>query len=436
MPLLPSAEFTVAALPPALFLFEAQAGAWLWTAACLALGGAAAVFLPRAFRPRPPSTRRPAAPQFDPAVAQGQKMEAIGRLAGGIAHDFNNLLTVIGGNCQLARLGLPAGHPSVALIDEATAAADRAAALTAQLLLFSRQKPIELTRLDLNKAVEQALALLRRLIGEHIVVAARPGAGLPRVLAAHGLISQVLLNLAVNARDAMPRGGKLTIETAAARGPRGEPLARLVVTDTGCGIPQEVLPHIFEPFYTTKEIGKGTGLGLATVYGIVRSLGGEVRVRSRIDYGTCFEIDLPAAPGSAEEAAAAAPAPAAPVRAAVVLLVEDEGAVRSVCEKALAAAGFEVIAADRPDAALEQLERHGMRIDLLLTDVVMPVMSGRELARAVRGKFPQIRTLYMSGYVRDELGYEDSRGEELWFIQKPFAPDALVARVRQTLEGS
>jgi CheY-like chemotaxis protein len=287
--------------------------------------------------------------------------------------------------------------------------------------------------MDLNEVLAETGKLLRRLIGEHIELHTSLASDLPRVRAAPGLIQQVILNLAVNGRDAMPQGGRLRLETCRASLPSGV-FARLTVTDTGCGIDPEVLPHIFEPFFTTKEVGKGTGLGLATVYGIVQSLQGEIRVHSVKGLGTTIEIDLPEAPGQDEPLAVTVEsAPAAPSDA-LVLLVEDEDGVREVCRLALEMAGYRVVTANSAAQAIQCRQELQKPIDLLITDMVMPGMNGRDLARVVRQVQPRARVLYMSGYVADDLGDVDSLGEELHFLQKPFTPRVLVGKVREVLE--
>jgi CheY-like chemotaxis protein len=319
-------------------------------------------------------------------------------------------------------------------------AGEQAAALTRQLLAFSRHGAVAPHPLDLNRVVRDAADLLERLIGDRAAVRLVAAPGLPPVVAEPGQLAQVLLNLAVNAADAMPGGGTFTLTTAAP-----EPgWVRLTAADTGTGMTDEAKARAFEAGFTTKPVGKGTGLGLATVYGIVRGFGGRVRFTSELGRGTAFEIDLPAAPGAAPAALpehptaevtldATRPAPALPPAPAVVLLVEDEEAVCALLRHVLEAAGHTVLAAGAPDAALQLLGQHPGRLDLLLTDVVLPGLSGRQLADRVRAARPDARVLFMSGYTAEEVREQGVSEEQVEFLHKPFLPRDLVERVARVL---
>ncbi|HSL47701.1 MAG TPA: response regulator [Candidatus Deferrimicrobiaceae bacterium] len=382
--------------------------------------------------------------RLEAQLRQAQKMEAVGQLAGGVAHDFNNLLTVIGGRCylMLSKLG-----PEDALrreVELVRGAAERAARLTHQLLAFSRKQALEPRVLDLNEMVTGIEPLLRRLIGEHIEVSVRPGAGLGRVKADPGQVEQVILNLAVNARDAMPQGGQLILETADAVVDEGAARAHdlasgsyvvLSVTDSGHGMDAAIRAQIFEPFFTTKEVGKGTGLGLATVYGIVKQSGGFIEVESEPGRGASFKVCLPRVE---EEAAAAEPAKASGTRlrgSETVLLVEDDESLRTLAREILTVQGYAVLEAASPREALRIHQTHERRIDLLLTDVVMPEMNGQQLADHLKIARPDMAVLFMSGYTGaalTQLGGTEFAGH---LLQKPFTPDGLSRRVREVLGG-
>jgi len=375
---------------------------------------------------------------------QSQKMEAVGQLAGGIAHDFNNLLTAILGNTQLLLRELPPGDSKRGDVEEIRKASERAASLTRQLLAYSRRQMLQPVVLDLNVVVAEMDKLLRRLIGEHIALVTVLAPGLGRVKADPNQLEQVIVNLAVNARDAMPEGGKLTIETAnvdldetfaqAHLGSVPGAYAMLAVTDTGFGMDATVRAHLFEPFFTTKEVGKGTGLGLATVYGIVKQSDGYISVYSEPGHGSSFKIYLPRIATPAR--AAAGPQKGGPARGTeTVLVVEDEPAVLSLSRRALEAQGYVVLAASDAASALRVVERHGGMIHLLLTDVVMPGLSGRELADQLAGQRPGIRVLYMSGYPGDAVVQHGTLPSGSAFLQKPFSPDGLARKVRDLLDA-
>jgi PAS domain S-box-containing protein len=376
---------------------------------------------------------------------QSQKMEAVGQLAGGIAHDFNNLLTAILGNTQLLLRELPPGDSKRGDVEEIRKASERAASLTRQLLAYSRRQMLQPEILDLNVVVAEMDKMLRRLIGEHIALVAVPASDLGRVRADPNQIEQVIVNLAVNARDAMPDGGKLTIETSnvdidetfaqAHLGSVPGSYAMLAVTDTGAGMDASVRAHLFEPFFTTKEVGKGTGLGLATVYGIVKQSGGYISVYSEPGRGSSFKIYLPRIATPVD--AAPGPQKGGPARGSETLLVvEDEPAVLALSRRALEAQGYVVLAASDAAAALRVVERHGGTIHLLLTDVVMPGLSGRELADRLTVQRPGIRVLYMSGYPGDAVVQHGTLPSGSAFLQKPFSPDGLARKVRDVLDAN
>jgi two-component system NtrC family sensor kinase len=381
--------------------------------------------------------------RLETALRQAQKMEAIGSLASGIAHDFNNLLTAILGFTELTLSQLDGAHPVRPDLEEVEKAATSAAALTRQLLAFSRKQILQPEVLDLNAAVDRIEKLLRRTLGENISLLTHLATPLGRVMADAGQIEQVILNLAVNARDAMPEGGALTIETKnvvldadyAIQHPDASagPHVLIAISDTGIGMDATVQSHLFEPFFTTKERGKGTGLGLATVYGIVSQSGGSVSVYSEVGYGTTFNIYLPVA-GSAVQPAN--PLPVEPARGTeTILLVEDQPEVLAVTRSTLERHGYTVIAAASALEALQQARIHGSTVALLLTDVVMPGMSGRELATTLRRDRPALRVLYMSGYTDGIIVHHGVLDPDVSFIQKPFTLNALLARVRERLDA-
>jgi PAS domain S-box-containing protein len=376
---------------------------------------------------------------------QSQKMEAVGQLAGGIAHDFNNLLTAILGNTQLLLRELPPGDAMRGDVEEIRKASERAAGLTRQLLAYSRRQMLQPEILDLNVVVADMDRMLRRLIGEHIAFVTVPAPDLGRVRADPSQIEQVLVNLVVNARDAMSEGGRLTIETANVEldaeyaqehlGASPGAYTMLAVTDTGTGMDATVRAHLFEPFFTTKEVGKGTGLGLATVYGIVKQSGGHISVYTEVGQGSSFKVYLPRVHRPPPATAPAAPRPTVPHGSETLLVVEDDAAVLSLTCRALEAEGYTILCASDPTDALRIVERHGGEIHLLLTDVVMPGMSGRELAQQMAARRDGIRILYMSGYPGDAAVHKGALTRGSAFLQKPFSPDVLLRKVRETLDG-
>jgi signal transduction histidine kinase len=377
---------------------------------------------------------------------QSQKMESIGQLAGGVAHDFNNILTIIQGHASLIGMHqdlLPKISESV---HEISFAAEHAASLTRQLLTFSRRQVIQPGDLDLNETVDGITKMLGRVLGEDITLHFKPSAVLPCIWADPGMVEQILMNLAVNARDAMPNGGSLAIRTTrekvdqsfAQRNP--EALAGdftcLTVSDTGCGISAENLSKIFEPFFTTKEIGKGTGLGLATVYGIVKQHQGWINVRSELNEGTTFALYFPARTARPGKVKAAAPREVIRGGKETILLVEDEPALRMLVRNVLESYGYTVFEADCGPAALESWRDHQSKIKLLLTDLVMPGgVSGRELAQQLCQQQPALRVIYSSGYSADTMGKEWRLREGINFLQKPYPPRRLAQCVRECLDG-
>ena len=377
-------------------------------------------------------------------LRQSQKMEAIGQLAGGVAHDFNNLLGVIIGYSELLLRDIAAGSPAARRMNEIRNAADRAASLTKQLLAFSRRQVLQPRVLDLNAVVSEAQTMLARVISENVELVTVLPPGLGRVRADPGQIHQVILNFAVNARDAMPRGGRLTLETRnfeidSSNVDRHVGLAPgryvvLLVSDTGHGMPPEVLEHMFEPFYTTKEQGQGTGLGLATVYGVVTQSGGHVEVESAVGLGTTFKVYLPRADGTPDEAPAVTTEALPPV-STTVLLIEDAEPLRDMVQEILEADGYRVIAAENADRALEAASSHTGKIALVITDVVMPGMSGPEVAERLQVLRPGTRVLFMSGYTDEAIGQHGVIDSATHFIQKPFSAEALLRMVREVLAG-
>jgi PAS domain S-box-containing protein len=382
--------------------------------------------------------------RLEAQLLQSQKMESVGRLAGGVAHDFNNLLGVITGYGELLRRHVPDDTRLRKYVDDILRAAARAADLTRQLLAFSRQQVLQLRILDLNAVVAQMETMLRRLIGEDIQFVTIFDDHLAPVKADPGQIEQVLMNLAVNARDAMPRGGCLTIETAntdldaayarSRPGVEPGPHVMLAVSDTGQGMDPETLSRIFEPFFTTKEAGKGTGLGLATVHGIVKQCGGHIFVYSEPKHGTTFKIYLPRVERTDAEAEAIVTEPEPQRGFETVMLVEDEESLRDLVRECLEVSGYSILEARHAGHALEIAEEHTAPIHLMITDVVMPGMSGRELAEHVTTFHAETRVLYMSGYTDDAVILHGILVADVAFLQKPFTAEMLARKVREVLD--
>jgi two-component system cell cycle sensor histidine kinase/response regulator CckA len=383
--------------------------------------------------------------RLEEQLLQSQKMEAVGRLAGGIAHDFNNLLTAVAGYSELLLRELPEGDPLRESAEEIRQAGNRAAALTQQLLAFSRRQVLEPRVLDLNAVITGMERMLRRVIGEDVELMTALDPELWRARADPGQIEQAILNLVVNARDAMPRGGRLTLETANVEldekfaghyatihpGPH----VMLAVSDTGVGMDADLQARLFEPFFTTKEHGKGTGLGLSTTYGIVKQSGGSIWVYSEPGHGTTFKIYLPRCEEPLEDRAVPPPAREAAPGTETVLLVEDEPEVRRLVEKLLRLKGYRVLSAASPAEAVTISKRHEAAIELLLTDVIMPGMNGRELSRVLAANRPRMRVLYMSGYTDAAMSQQGILPPGTAFLSKPFTPEALSRKVRDVLDN-
>ena len=382
--------------------------------------------------------------QLENQLRQSQKMEAVGRLAGGVAHDFNNLLAVITGYCDLLLRKLQPESPERSEVEEIRNAADGASSLTRQLLAFSRRQVVELRVLDLNLVVERLEKMLRRITGEDVELVTRFAPDLPSIRADAGQLEQVLMNLVVNSRDAMPTGGRLLIETAAVD--LGDDYVRehhgavpghyvmLAVTDTGCGMDEQTRAHIFEPFFTTKGVGEGTGLGLATVYGIVKQSNGFIWVYSEVGKGTTFKIYLPQVDEAAEAPSATVSDPASLQGSEAILVVEDSPQLRTLIREVLELHGYQVLDAPNGQEALAVAARPGTHVDLLLTDVIMPGMNGRELADQLSARQPGLKVVFASGYTADALtryGVEQGSG----YLQKPFSPKVLATKVREILDA-
>jgi two-component system cell cycle sensor histidine kinase/response regulator CckA len=375
-------------------------------------------------------------------LLQTQKMEAVGRLAGGVAHDFNNLLTVILGHAQMMQRDLPAGDPMREDLEEVNKAGQRATALTRQLLLFSRQQVANARVVDINGLLAEMDKMVRRIIGEDIELSSKPAADGSGVLVDPNHFEQVILNLVVNARDAMPTGGKLTLTTAnvdlddayagAHLGVKAGPYVMLAVSDTGCGMDPGTRARIFEPFFTTKQVGKGSGLGLSTVFGIVEQAQGSITVDSEVGRGTTFNIYLPRATLDAGPPAVAA-APILPRGVETILLVEDDDQVRKVTRAVLTRNGYTVLEAANAAEAFQICETHSGRIHLLLSDVVMPKISGPEVAKRIVRARPETRVLCMSGHTDEALFRHGILDAGVSFIQKPMTPESLLAKVREVL---
>jgi two-component system cell cycle sensor histidine kinase/response regulator CckA len=360
-------------------------------------------------------------------LAQAMKMEAVGRLAGGVAHDFNNLLTVIAGYAELVSATLNTPDFRIEDLDEIKRAAHRASLLTRQLLAFSRKQVLRPEVLDINVVVREVGRLVSRLIGEDIELVLETTAAPLPVFGDRSQVEQVLMNLAVNARDAMPSGGRLIIRTAG-----NESSVFLIVTDTGVGIPLDILEHVFEPFFTTKEVGKGTGLGLSTAYGIVKQSKGDIKVHSEVNKGTVFTISLP----RACETVQAPPHDTVemPQGGETILLVEDEDQARELVEQVLLRLGYDVLTAADGGKAIDLCQRYRGRISLLITDIVMAHASGPQVYAQVSSLVPDIAVLYMSGYTGETILARGVREEGVSYLQKPFTPATLARKVREVLD--
>ena len=396
----------------------------------------------RAERKRAEEALRQSEKQF----RQSQKMEAVGRLAGGIAHDFNNLLTVIMGYSQVLLTELGPQHPLRGKIEETLKAGERAATLIRQLLTFSSKQSLDPKVLSLNTAVTSLENLLRRLIGEDIQLVSQLDQTNGRLRADQAQLEQILVNLVVNARDAMPKGGTLTIETAQVELTRSPvyhltplppgPYVRLAVSDTGCGMDRKTQSHIFEPFFTTKEEGKGTGLGLSTVFGIVTQCGGAIDVTSRVGHGTRFDLYFPSIESDILTTAPTQPLGQPQRGTETILLVEDEPSVRTLVRDELRKLGYQVVEAKNGIEACLLATQQAGSLQLLLTDVVMPGMGGRELSQHLSVIKPDLRTLFISGYM-DDIGIMAGQEEGTSsFLQKPFTPEVLARAVRNLLDAS
>ncbi|HEY8255850.1 MAG TPA: ATP-binding protein, partial [Rhizomicrobium sp.] len=383
--------------------------------------------------------------RLEQQLRQAQKMEAVGQLTGGVAHDFNNLLTVIIGNCEFLLMRHQAGDPSFKEINEVHQNALRAASLVSQLLAFSRKQTLQPKLLALNDVIGELAQMLRRLVGEGISLNVERGEGLWTVHADEAQLGNAIINLVVNARDAMPGGGTVSIKTSnetvtqsSALGtavmPAGD-YVRIEVTDTGIGMSKEIQSKIFDPFFTTKPVGQGTGLGLATVYGIVKQSGGFITVDSEVGKGTSFHIYLPRRKVEAGEVHVdVAPTVARDVTGQdTILLVEDEEAVRSFAARALRMRGYHVLEAGGGEEALEIVKAGDTKIDLIITDVVMPNMDGPTMVRHVKVLKPDLAVIFMSGYAEEAFRRNDQSSEDIHFLPKPFGLKQLAAKVKEVL---
>ena len=384
--------------------------------------------------------------QIEEQYRQAQKMEAIGKLAGGIAHDFNNLLTIINGYSEIVLGMLDSREESHSLVEEVKKAGERAAGLTRQLLAFSRRQMLHQRTLNLSGVVSDLGKMLHRVLGEDIELVLKPGRNLMKVQADPGQIEQVIMNLAVNARDAMPTGGTLIIETAnvelsPGRGEAGAEIrpgryVALTVSDTGCGIPEEIREHIYEPFFTTKKPGQGTGLGLATVYGIIKQSEGHVSFESQVGRGTTFRVYLPAVGAASSFIDKVAAPNDLPGGDETILLVEDEVSVRAMTRLLLQRLGYDVLVAGNAEQAIAAFQNSSKPVELLLTDVVMPGLSGRVIAEELQALDPRLRVLFMSGYTDDAVVRHGVEQDEVHFLAKPYTVTALAKTVRAALDMS
>lgn len=383
--------------------------------------------------------------KIEEQLFQFQKMESIGRLAGGVAHDFNNILTAIGGYAEIAQRSAADNPKVLSALHEINVAADRAAALTRQLLAFSRKQLVAPQIVGINSVVSNLDQMLRRIIGEHIelILSLDPSAGNVEVDTHH--LEQVIMNLVVNGRDAMPKGGAITIQTANLDvdaeysrthiGLKPGAYVLLSVADTGIGMDQATQSKIFEPFFTTKEMGKGTGLGLAMVYGIVKQSGGDVHLYSEVGHGTIFKIYLPRIKGPVSSAIKKEVSVISLKGTETILLAEDEDLVRKFTVHVLTEEGYKVLPARNGAQALALLKDHSGKIDLLLTDTIMPGMSGQDLVKQASASHPAIKVIYMSGYTNMVLSKDDTRKTDFHFVEKPFTPDTLLKKIRSVLDA-
>jgi PAS domain S-box-containing protein len=381
--------------------------------------------------------------RLEARLLQAEKMEAVGRLAGGIAHDFNNMLTIILSYSSILLEDLGPAHPAHADLQEVRSAAERSADLTRQLLAFSRQQALSKEIVDLNDAVETTVRMAKRVMGEDVDVVTSLSVVPCNAAVEPGQLAQVILNLIMNARDAMPAGGKVTVATTIVEvgendvslpdGAIPGPYVALTIRDTGSGMDRHTLDRIFEPFFTTKEPGKGTGLGLSTAFGIVRQCGGHMSVESQLGHGTSFKVYLPQADQPCRARGRRALSEKPKSISETVLLVEDEERVRNLVHQILIRRGYRVLAASQPDEALLMCEQYGGEIHLLFTDVIMPQMSGRELADRLLATRPNMKVLFMSGYTADVMLNHGVSTEHIAFLQKPFTPDLVGEAVRRAL---
>ena len=377
---------------------------------------------------------------------EAQKMEVLGQLAGGVAHDFNNILAIIMGYIGLIMPGLPVGSPLRKYSEEIEHASQRAIGLTRQLLVFSRKQTVQLVVLDLNEVINGLHKMLARLIGENIEMTIVPGTGLGRIKADSGYIGQVLMNLAVNARDAMPDGGKLVIATSnvtldgrhvqAHAGARPGNYVMLSVTDTGAGMSEEVKAHLFEAFFTTKSTGKGTGLGLVTCHNIVQQSGGHIEVYSEIGRGTTFKIYFPLVEQALPAEAKPVPKGPLPRGTETLLIVEDEPSVRHLARGVLEAQGYKVLSAANGQDALRVVQEHqGPPIRLAITDVIMPLMGGKVMAEWLKTTYPELQILFTSGYTDEAISHHGVLEPGVEFLPKPYTQATLLAKVRELLDA-
>ncbi len=384
--------------------------------------------------------------QLEEQLRQSQKLEAIGQLAGGVAHDFNNLLTAINGYSALALQRIGENHPLTGYLEEIKKAGDRAANLTRQLLAFGRKQILQPVKINLNDLVTDMNKMLRRLIGEDIDLTAKLDPALKRIMADPGQIEQVLVNLVVNARDAMPQGGNLTITTTGVELDKGYAsehvgvspgnYVMLAVSDTGTGMNADTQARIFDPFFTTKEQGRGTGLGLSTVYGIVKQSGGNIWVYSEPGHGTTFKVYLPQLAAAPQKTEVAVVETSVPRGSETILLVEDEDVVRGLARQILESAGYHVLEASRGEEAIRLGIEHPQEIHLLLSDVVMPGASGKEVADRLLARRPEMKVLFMSGYTDETIVHHGVLDSGVKFIQKPFSFAALCRKVRGVLDSN